>query len=67
MTCPTATGLFHLGLIRQACNRGVGLHEYQRLLDEQSTFYRRAPDLFHNANAMRTQCERMELSNEAGL
>ena len=46
MSRPTLIGLHSLAKIREALTYGVTDREYQRLLDEQATFYRREPDLF---------------------
>ena len=46
MMRPTLIGLHGLAKIRDALTYGVTEQDYRRLLDEQSTFYRRMPDLF---------------------
>ena len=43
---PTLIGMHALAKIREALTYGVTDHAYQRLLDEQATFYRRESDLF---------------------
>ncbi len=51
MSRPTLIGLHSLAKIREALTYGVTDREYQRLLDEQATFYRREPDLFAAPNS----------------